>query len=146
MGDQISENSTLLPSARNSLTRKGYSFPKIRCCIESKAACLILLWNFAVLLGYIGVYDMKTIIQVSHSSMIIITFYGVVTVIAIFSPIAGLLTDIRFSRYKAILCSSCVIIAQITILILLLLTTVLSKISLDIENVQGKPFVSCLVI
>ena len=146
MGDQISENSTLLPSARNSLTRKGYSFPKIRCCIESKAARLILLWNFTVLLGYIGIYDMKTIIQVSRSSMIIIALYGVVTVIAIFSPIAGLLTDIRFSRYKAILCSSCVIIAQTTILVLLLLTMVLSKISLDIENVQGKPFVSCLVI
>ena len=90
MEDPISENSTLLHPARNSLTRKGYSFPKIRCCIESKAARLILLWNFAVLLGS----------------------YRIVNVIAIFSPVAGLLTDIRFSRYKAILSSSYVIIAH----------------------------------
>ena len=127
MEDPISENSTLLPSARNSLTRKGYSFPKIRCCIESKAARLILLWNFAVLHGFIGFYDMKTVIQVSHSSLIMITFYGLVTVIAIFSPIAGLLTDIRFSRYRAVLCSSYAFIAHIIIFILIIFTAVLSK-------------------
>ena len=123
MEDPISENSTLLHPARNSLTRKGYSFPKIRCCIESKAARLILLWNFAILLGYIGLYDIKAMIQVSHSSLIIIAFYGLVTVIAIFSPVAGLLTDIRFSRYKAILCSSYAIIAHTIICILIFSTS-----------------------
>ena len=150
MENQISENSTLLPSARNSLTRKGYSFPKIRCCVESKAACLILLWNFAILLGYIGLYDIKAMIQVSKSSWIIIITYGVVTVIAIFSPMAGLLTDIRFSRYKAILCSSYVIIAHTTTLFLVIIFIFIaassSIISLDSDTVKGKSFVSCIVI
>ena len=146
MEDPISENSTLLPSARNSLTRKGYSFPKIRCCIESKAARLILLWNFAVLLGFIGYYDMKTVIQVSHSSLIMIGFYGLVTALAIFSPIAGLLTDIRFSRYKAILCSSYAFIAHITIFILIIFTAVLSNASLDIKYIQGKSVTSFIVV
>ena len=138
MEDPISENSTLLHPARNALTRKGYSFPKIRCCVESKAARLILLWNFAVLLGYIGFYDMKALVQVSHSFLIIIAFYGLVTVIAIFSPVAGLLTDIRFSRYKAILCSSYVIIAHTTSCILMVCTATLSGIRVDIRNIQGK--------
>ena len=146
MEDPISENSTLLPSARNSLTRKGYNFPKIRCCIESKAARLILLWNFAVLHGFIGFYDMKTVIQVSHSSLIMITFYGLVTVIAIFSPIAGLLTDIRFSRYRAVLCSSYAFIAHIIIFILIIFTAVLSNTSLDLKNIQGKSITSFIVV
>ena len=134
MEDPISENSTLLPSARNSLTRKGYSFPKIRCCVESKAARLILLWNFAVLIGYIGFYDMKVAIQISHTFLIMIAFYGLVTVIAIFSPAAGLLTDIRFSRYKAILCSSYAIIAHTIICILIFSTAhVLSLVSIKID-------------
>ena len=147
MKDPINENSTLLPSARNSLTRKGYSFSKIRCCIESKAARLILLWNFAVLFGYIGFYDMKAMIQVNHSSLGIIIFYSFFTVFTIFSPVAGLLTDIRFSRYKAILCSSYVIIAHTTTIFLVIFTVASSSIlSLEIENVQGKYFVSFLVI
>ena len=138
MENPRSENSTLLHSGRNSVTRIGYSFPKIRCCVESKAALLILLWNFAVLVGYIGFYDMKAMIQVSHSSLIIITFNSFLTVFTIFSPVAGLLTDIRFSRYKAILCSSYVIIAHTTTLPLILFTALLSNISLDIKNIQGK--------
>ena len=134
MENPISENSTLLPSGRNSLTRKGYSFPKIKCCVESKAARLILLWNFAVLIGYIGFYDMKVAIQVSRSFLMIIAFYGLVTIIAIFSPAAGLLTDIRFSRYKAILCSSYAIIADTIICILIFSTAhVLSLVSIKID-------------
>ena len=134
MENPISENSTLLPSGRNSLTRKGYSFPKIKCCVESKAARLILLWNFAVLIGYIGFYDMKVAIQVSRSFLMIIAFYGLVTIIAIFSPAAGLLTDIRFSRYKAILCSSYAIIAHTIISILIFSTAhVLSLVSIKID-------------
>ena len=146
MENPRSENSTLLHSGRNSLTRIGYSFPKIRCCIESKAALLILLWNFGVLVGYIGFYDMKAMIQVSHSSLIIIIFNSFLTVFTIFSPVAGLLTDIRFSRYKAILCSSYVIIAHTTTFFLILFTAVLSNISLDIGNIQGKSVTSFMVI
>ena len=141
MEDPISENSTLLHPARNSLTRKGYSFPKIRCCIESKAARLILLWNFAVLLGYIGFYDLKAIIQVSRSSLIVISSYGLVTVIAIFSPVAGLLTDIRFSRYKAILSSSYVIIAHtITSILIVSIANILNDVNIriDMKNIQIK--------
>ena len=146
MEDQISENSTLLPSGRNSLARIGYSFPKIRCCVESKAALLILLWNFAVLVGYIGFYNMKAMIQVNHSSLVIIIFNSYFTVFTIFSPMAGLLTDIRFSRYKAILCSSYVIIALTTTSILTIFTAVLSNTSLDIKHIQGKSVTSFMVI
>ena len=145
MEQPLSEERALLHSARNSFTRKGYSFPKIRCCVESKAARLILLWNFAVLLGFIGFYDIKAIIQVSHSSLIIIAFYGLVTVIAIFSPMAGLLTDIRFSRYKAILCSSYAIIAH-AIFFIVLSTVILCSVRLDLKSIQSKISIFIIVV
>ena len=144
MEQPLSEERALIHSARNSLTRI-YSFPKIRCCIESKAARLILLWNFAVLVGYIGFYDMKALVQVSHSSFLIIAFYGLVTVIAIFSPMAGLLTDIRFSRYKAILCSSYAIIAH-TISFIVFSTVILCSVSFDLKSIQSKISLTFIIV
>ena len=57
-----------------------------------------------------------------------------------------MLTDIRFSRYRAILCSSYAFIAHITIFILILFTAVLSNISVDIKTIEGKSFTSFIVI
>ena len=145
MEQPLREEKALLHPAGNALTRKGYSFPKIRCCIESKAARLILLWNFSVLLGYIGFYDMKPMIQVSHSSLAIIIFNSFVTVLTIFSPVAGLLTDIRFSRYKAILCSSYAIIAH-TISVIVFSTVILCSVSFDLKSIKSKISLTFIVV
>ena len=88
---------------------------------------------------------MKALIQVSHSSLIIIAFYSLVTVIAIFSPMAGLLTDIRFSRYKAILCSSYAIIAH-TISFIVFSTVILCSASFDLKSIQSKISLSLIIV
>ncbi len=35
--------------------------------------------------------------------------------IAVFSPIAGLLSDVKFSRYEVVVCSSCAIIVELLV-------------------------------
>ena len=45
--------------------------------------------------------------QVNRYKQLFPFIYLSFSLITIFSPVAGVLTDVRFSRYKAILCSSC---------------------------------------
>ena len=63
-----------------------------------------------MLIAYRGFYNIDIVIQVVHSSTVPIAGIVGYTVVAIFSPIAGLLADLRFSRYRAVTCSSYAII------------------------------------
>ena len=87
------------------------------CCIRSKAARLILLWNFSVLLAYNMFYNINNYGSVIGYSILlpILPF----TIIAVLSPVAGLLTDIRFSRVKVVICNSYVIIVKFIILFII---------------------------
>ena len=92
---------------------------KTRFCVGSRAACVILLWHFAVLLGYRMVYNIDIYMQLGYAG----SFYQyviavVLSVIAIFSPIVGLLADIKFSRHRAVLCSSYIILLEVVIVII----------------------------
>ena len=84
------------------------------CCIRSKAARLILLWNFAVLLASKMFYDIN--IFAFFISSTVLYYVPSLTFVAVLSPVAGLLTDIRFSRAKVVICNSYVIIVKIIIL------------------------------
>ena len=105
------EDTPLLPIVRRSTK---YSSSRRVCCIQSKAARLILLWNFSVLLAYKMFYDISTYIQISQDSRVqyiaLSTFF---TFIAVLSPVAGLLTDVKFSRFKAVQCTSYAIIIKV---------------------------------
>ena len=104
----------LLPVARNpSHIGTSHKCFKRKCCIKSKAAILILLWNFAILLAYKMLYDINNIMQVGETSLTVIILFGPMSVFAIFAPISGLFTDVKFSRYKAVTCSSCTLITLI---------------------------------
>ena len=89
--------------------------------MNSKAACLVLLWNLSVLLAYRGFYDINAALQVSTSSLGPILVNAVVTLVAIFAPVAGLLTDIRFSRHRAIFCNSYIILAKFALVVVVLI-------------------------
>ncbi len=79
----FAEEDHLLPVA-NSLA-KSKSQLKKSCCIKSKAVCLILLWNFAVLLVYsfLSVNNELEYPGYYHTSISII---GAVGIIAVFAP------------------------------------------------------------
>ena len=66
MESGASEETPLLPVVRSSTRKTKNSCFTRSCCIGSKAARLILLWNFAVLLAYKMFYDINNYIQVSN--------------------------------------------------------------------------------
>ena len=113
-----SEDTPLLPIVRRN---SQYNSSRRACCIRSKAARLILLWNFAVLLACTMFYDINAYIQVSHSIVLPILVPSCFIFIGMLSPVAGLLTDVKFSRFKAVLCTSYIILVKISTFLLLTL-------------------------
>ena len=110
MSVSTSEGLSLLP-----MTRTGRHF-KVKMRISSKAACLILLWNFSVLLVFKYAYSVDAIMQVSYSPYVIVVVNGVYSIIAVVSPVIGLLTDIKISRHKAVVRTSYDIIIEVLLL------------------------------
>ena len=116
MESGASEEAPLLPVVRSSTRKTKLSCFTRHCCIGSKAARLILLWNFAVLLAYKMFYDINNFgLRVGYPILLPILPF---TFVAVLSPVAGLLTDIRYSRVKVVICNSYVIIAKLIILII----------------------------
>ena len=113
MENLVREQVPLLPVVRRNLSSKRV------CCVQSKAARLILLWNSAVLLAYKMFYDINTYMQVNHSNVLPILLVTSFIFIGMLSPVAGLLTDVKFSRFKVVQCSSYIIIAKNSFFLLL---------------------------
>ena len=106
MESLASEKGPLLPVVQRHQRKKVHY-----CCIRSKAARLILLWNFSVLLAYNMFYNINIFgFYIGYSILLPIVPFTFVTVL---SPVAGLLTDIRFSRVKVVVCNSYVIIVKL---------------------------------
>ena len=96
------------------------------CCVVSKAARLILLWNFSVLLVYNFFYGFNSYIQVGYLSIAPIIMTVSFSFVTVISPIAGLLTDVKFSRFLAVLRTTYFIEAKIlAIFVVLLLLSIL---------------------
>ena len=142
-----SEDTPLLPIVRRN---SQYNTSRRACCIRSKAARLILLWNFAVLLAYNMFYDINAYIQVSHSTLLPILLPSCFIFIGMLSPVAGLLTDVKFSRFKAVLCTSYIILVKIsTFLLLALISAVVifkAYKHTNIRNEMGLPLYCVLLI
>ena len=103
--------------------------PRVAFCIGSNPASLILLWNFAVLLPYRWFYNIDAVMQVGHSSILPILLNIGYTFIAIFSPVAGLLTDIKVSQNRAVLYSSHIIIVKMLAILVLTIIVLLLGVS-----------------
>ena len=117
MKRQGSEASSLLPkpasltaakSTHNRHYRKG--------CLTSKPASLILFWNFSILLSYNLLFNIKNFLISTNSTTyqdFIPIIFAVVAIVLFISPLAGLLADIKFGRYKTISCSSFIITSML---------------------------------
>ena len=101
----------LLSASRSKIKFNHKTF-KVGFCISSKAALVIIVWHFAVFLGYKLLHNFDTYVQVEIDSLAIYTSMIVLGTVAVFSPFIGLLADIKLSRYKTVLCSTCIIIVQ----------------------------------
>ena len=111
----------LLPVFRTS--RKPEEKSQRKFCVTSKAVILILLWNFSVLLAYNFFNVSNAIIQVSHAStapILLTVFFSFTSVLL---PVAGLLTDVKFSRFKTVICTSSLICCKILVCFILIIVT-----------------------
>ena len=98
---------------------------KKKCCIKSKAAIAILMWNFAVLLIYNTIGNISNGSYSIEASIFTVTAVGTVAVLA---PMAGLLTDVKYSRYKVVVSSSyCLLFEVIAMLIVITVVSILKE-------------------
>ena len=90
------------------------------CCVRSKTECVILLWIFPVLLIY-TLFDFSNQLMDDKGSYInAIAIIASVGIIAVFSPMAGLLTDLKYSRYKIVSCSSCFLLISLLLMLIVM--------------------------
>ena len=98
------ENTPLLPGRTRSWLALRYG--NTRKCVSNKAALLILLWSFVI--GLLNAMllnpEMCQLIFITSFSNSLIA-YGVVVIFTCFFPLAGILADIKFGRYKTVVTS-----------------------------------------
>ncbi len=113
----FAEEAHLLPVSISASKSKRHL--KMICCIRSKAACLILLWNFAVLLVYV-LFNVKGTFEAKSYNRTSFITVGI-SIIAVFAPMAGLLTDLKYSRYKTVVCSSYFLLIEVVFIFMTLI-------------------------
>ena len=119
------ESSPLLPVTDRTVARRRSYCKCTSFCIRSRPARWILLWNFAVLLSFKGLFSLEKVEQFNFITLASILANAVLVLFSIFSPVAGLLSDVKWSRYRAVLYSSRVIV----ILLLCLMMTALAMLT-----------------
>ena len=84
-----------------------------RCCVSSKAALLILVWNLILVAGFKVFLDpnfFRVLFKFTHETddnfnSLSVIMYSVVAFLFLFYPLAGCLADIRWGRYKTVVYS-----------------------------------------
>ena len=113
---------------RNIRTRMRCNFHcrRQRCCVSSKAALLILMWNLIIVAGFKSLLDpnlfrvtFETINDINSLSMTGVIMYSVVAFFFLFYPLAGCLADIRWGRYKTVVYSVRVIWGSLVAMVVL---------------------------
>ena len=109
----LSEDTPLVQQLRS-------SYRTHRKCVTSKAALLILLWSFLVgLLGGILLIPHLFVATVLNFNFVMTLYvYIGIGFITCFFPLAGILADIRFGRYKTIITSIYLVLPSLLLLFL----------------------------
>ena len=112
-GSAGDEDTPLLPGRRRSWLAMRYG--NTRKCVSNKAALLILLWSFVV--GLWGAMLLNPEMYLSILAFIYsFATYGVVVIFTCFSPLAGILADIKFGRYKTVVTSLFIVLLAVLLL------------------------------
>ena len=123
MNGQVNKQSQLLQVAATSVCKSAHTYNCLKIgCIKSKSAIVVLFWTFSALVGYnvlnlTNQWIIHTSQRVSKSAVIIILVFVIFSLgIMLISSMAGLLSDIKFGRYKTVRCSSYITLAAISFL------------------------------
>ena len=76
-----------------------------RCCVSSKAALLILLWNLILVAGFESLLDPNFFRELDEYFNVSVIAYSFVAFLFLFYPLAGCLADIRWGRHKTVVYS-----------------------------------------
>ena len=104
------EDTPLLPGRRRSWLAMRYG--NTRKCVSNKAALLILLWSFVVGLCGAMLLNPEMYLRI-FSLMYSLAAYGVVVIFTCFFPLAGILADIKFGRYKTVVTSLFIVLLAV---------------------------------
>ena len=88
--------------------RSKFHCRRQRCCVSSKAALVILLWNLILVAGFESYLDpnfFRAVLKFNSDFNKSVIMYSVVAFLFLFYPLAGCLADIRWGRYKAVIYS-----------------------------------------
>ena len=123
-------------------------------CVKSKAAILVLCWNFCITLVFTSILDPIVLLIAETTSIDQDTFTQAVGVLVpsfcactgflyLFYPLAGYLADTRCGRYKTIIYSLCsfTILFLVAIVIAIVVTTCLHL----LDRVQTYAFLALLL-
>ena len=133
--DSHDEDTPLLPGRTRSWLAMRYG--NTRKCVSNKAALLILLWSFmvgllnAMLLNpemYIRIYKSREFYEY-------LIVYGVIVIFTFFFPLAGILADIKFGRYKTVVNSLFIVLLTVLLVILVAAAGVIIAYYLEIEAI-----------
>jgi len=114
--NQQAEKTSLL---RSKIKGTKFKFCRYRRFIQSKAALIILLWNFMVSLVFFLIFFSNLLLDFDYSLIIV---HGCVSLAYLLYPLAGYLADSRFGRYRTIVASLVLTgLGVITVLIALVL-------------------------
>ena len=120
MDGQGNEESPLLLVAATSVRKSTHTYNCLKIgCIKSKSAIVVLFWTFSALVGYNlldplnhgDIYASRKVKKFGIIFILVLSilFFG----ISFISPMAGLLADIKFGRYRTVRCSSYITLAVI---------------------------------
>ena len=146
MDGRVNEQSPLLQVAATSVRKSAhtYNFFKIG-CVRSKSAIVVLFLTFSALVGYNIVNPIKLHksfhVVSNHRVFIILAAVIILLGIMFISPMAGLLADIKFGRYKTLQCSTYITVAAISFFSIsfVMYTIVISVVTF--RHVDSVPFV-----
>ena len=96
--DNHDEDTPLLPGRRSTMR-----YGNTRKCVSSKAALLILLWSFVV--GLLSGLLINLELCNARNAILATSLYGGAVGITCFFPLAGILADIKYGRYKTVVTS-----------------------------------------
>ena len=100
--DNDDDNTPQVPGRTRSWLAMRYG--NTRKCVSNKAALLILLWSFVVGLLSGMLMNPELYLRFLKFKYYIIN-YGCIVIYTLFFPLAGILADIKFGRYKTVVTS-----------------------------------------
>ena len=133
------EDTALLPDKtrpRWSWSWLAMRYGTTRKCVSSKAALLILLWSFVVVLlkALVVNQSVPSLLKLNAAISSLILFVGAAIGTACFFPLAGFLADVKYGRYKTVFTSLCFLMLSVSLLLVVGGVSVLMEVYFHINT------------